>query len=130
MKIEADSFKKMYALKKGFVKPTNSKNWEDAVSQFPRFACETELKKFTSFDVSKGHPQPFVDFCKRAKSYGQSSRNDNEQGEIGCVVKNDDAAAFAITGQVSELNGHIIASTFSKFSGADLIFLSINQVCH
>ena len=44
-------------------------------------------------------------------------------------MKNGDAAAFAICAQVDELNGQIIASKFSKFNGADLILLAINEVC-
>ena len=129
IKKEADVLKKMYVLKKGFIKLTNCKNWEDALSQFPQFACETQLRKFISFDMSKDFPQPFIDFCKRAKSSEQRARSDDEQ-EIGCAVKSDGVVAFAITAKLSEINGHTISSTYSKFSGADLIFLSIKQVCH
>ena len=127
---------KMYVLKKGFIKLTNCKNWEDALSQFPQFACETQLRKFISFDMSKDFPQLFTDFpqlftdfCKCVKSSEQHARSDDEQ-EIGCAVKSDGVVAFAITAKLSEINGHTISSIYSKFSGADLIFLSIKQVYH
>ena len=129
MKNEASSLKKMYSLKNGFVKLTNSRNWEDAVIKFPRYACEAELRKFITFDIVKEFPQPFINFCKRAKCYEQSSSGNGEQEEVACAVKNGDAAAFVICTQVDELNGQIIASKFSKFNGADLILLSINEVC-
>lgn len=114
LKIQADALKKMNTLKKCFVKLTNSRNWEDALNRFPRFACETQLKKFVSLDFSREFPRPFEDFCKRAKSCEQSTRSNDEQ-EIGCAVKSGDVVAFAITAKVSELNGHTIISTFSKF---------------
>ena len=128
-KKEADILKKMYVLKKGFIKLTNCKNWEDALKPISQFACETQLRKFISFDMSKDFPQPFTDFCKCVKSSEQHARSDDEQ-EIGCAVKSDGVVAFAITAKLSEINGHTISSTYSKFNGADLIFLSIKQVCH
>lgn len=46
MKKEATALKQLAMLKKNFIKLTNAVDWEDAVSQFPLFACEVELKKF------------------------------------------------------------------------------------
>ena len=114
MKSEASSLKKMYSPKNGFVKLTNSRNLEDAVSKSPRYACEAELRKFIAFDIVKEFPQPFVNFCKRAKCYEQISSGNGEQEEIAHVVKNGDAAAFAICARVDELNGQIIASSLME----------------
>lgn len=126
IKIEADALKKMYALKKGFVKLTNSKDWEDSISRYPRFACESQLKKFIGLDISKSFPQPFLDFCKWAKS-SEDAMSSNEK-DIGCMVKLGDFVVFTINAKISDLNGHIISSTYSKFRGADIISLSIKQV--
>lgn len=122
MKKEADVLKKLAVLKKTFVKLTNSKNWEEASSQFPLFACESQLKKFIAIDVSKEIPQPFVCFCKRAKSSTQANSEDQAMVKYGEVV------AYTIKGTASELSGHTITCSYSNFHGADLIFLFIKQV--
>ena len=36
--------KQLAALRKTFVKLTNSATWEDSVAHFPLFACEAELE--------------------------------------------------------------------------------------
>jgi len=125
MKKEASVLKKMAVLKKAFVKLTNSKNWEDASSQFPLFACESQLKKFTAIDFSKELPQSFVSFCKRVKSSMQTgvAIDDNQ-----AMVKYGEAAAYAIKGTISELSSHSITCSYSGFHGADLILLSLTQV--
>jgi len=67
LKKEAIALKQLAMLKRNFIKLTNAVDWEDAISQFPLFACEVELKKIIALDFTKGTPQSFVDFCKRAK---------------------------------------------------------------
>lgn len=129
MKNEAENFKKMYTLKKAFVKLTNAKNWEDAFTHHPRYATESQLKKFITLDVSKGIPQPFVDFCKHAKSYASCDESaEVEMAAAGCVLNVGDVIAVAIHAEFSELTGHMISSMYKKFSGADLILLLIKEV--
>lgn len=119
--------KRMYLLKKSFMKLTNTRSWEDATSKFPQCACESQLKRFITLDMAKDIPKPFLDFCKRAKSLCDA--HDNNEQALGLVVKLGDVIAFAIQAKVSELTGQAITSAYAKFSGADLILLSIKQVC-
>lgn len=126
MKNEAENVKKMYLLKKTFVKLTNTRSWEDAIGKFPHCACEIQLKRFISLDISKDIPKPFLDFCKRAKSL--CNVNASEGQALEPVVKLGDVIAFAICANVAELTGQAITSVYSKFSGADLILLSIKEV--
>ena len=63
MKNEAENLKKMYLFKKTFVKLTNTRSWEDAIGKFPYCACEMQLNRFISLDISKDIPKPFLDFA-------------------------------------------------------------------
>jgi len=117
MKKEASVLKKM---EKTFVKLTNSKNREDASSQFPLFAWESQLKKFTAIDFSKELPQSFVSFCKRVSMQTGVAIDDNQ-----AMVKYSEAVAYAIKGTISEISGHSITC---GFHGADLILLLFTQV--
>ena len=130
MKSEAENLKRMYVLKKSFIKLTNTRSWEDATSKFPQCACESQLKRFLTLDMGKEIPKPFLDFCKRAKSLELCDANANDEQTLGPVVKLGDVIAFAIHAKVSELTGQAITSAYAKFSGADLILLSIKQVCN
>ena len=124
LKKEASNLKQIAALKKSFVKLTNSGSWEDAATKFPLHACEHELKKFIALDPSKGTPKCFVDFCKRAKS----------SSEVGCTVgdqtfiQSGNVQGYIIKNQPSELSGLTITKAFPSFQGGDLILLSIEPV--
>ena len=126
LKKEASVLKQLIALRKNFVKPTNSTNWEDCVAQFPLFACESELKKFIVLDFSKGIPKPFLDFCKRAKSTKDAgalnSSVDHTYVQYGRIV------GYVLKENPLELSGHVITSSFPGFQGADMIIVPINQV--
>ena len=129
MKNAAENFKKMYALKKAFVKLTNAKNWEDAIANHPRYASESQLKKFSTLDISKGIPQPFMDFCKHAKSNAsQSADSEGEMASVGCMLNLGDVVAFAIHAKFAKLTGHTLSSVYKKCIGADLILLLIKEV--
>ena len=118
MKSKASSLKKMYSLRMVI----NSRNWEDAVSKFPRYACEAELRKFITFDIVKEFPQPFVNFCKCAKCYEQISIGNGEQEEIACVVKNGDAAVFAICAhELMSLMAKSLLQNFPSFVGSEVV---------
>jgi len=119
--------KQLALLKKTFVKLTNVPDWANAVMQFPLFADEIELKKFIALDFTKGTPQSFVDFCKRAKSMAGRSDGlvdaaDKTFVQCGTVV------GYAIQKKPSELSGSVISDVFPNFRGADLIVASIKLV--
>ena len=126
LKKEANVMKQLAALRKNFVKLTNSTTWEDSVAQFPLFACESELKKFIALDFSKGVPKSFLDFCKRAKSAKDVGVLDSSVDNTYIQYRN--TVGFAIKENPLELSGSVITRTFPGFQGADMIVVSIKQV--
>ena len=130
LKKEATALKQLATLKKNFVKLTNVPEWKDAVSQFPLFACEVELKKFVALDFTKGTPQAFVDFCKRAKSSKDvvNSSSVDSSSVDQTFVQHGVVVGYAIKEKPLELSGNVIRSIYPGFEGADLIVLSIKSV--
>lgn len=126
LKKEAIALKQLAMLKKNFIKLTNAVDWEDAVSQFPVFACEVELKKFIALDFTKGTPQAFVDFCKRAKSSSDMAVNSSTIDQT--FVQHGAIVGYAIKEKPSELSGHVIRNVYPSFAGADIIVVSIKSV--
>ena len=124
LKKEADMLKKLEALKKTFCKLTNAKSWEDAQARFQSIASENELQKFLSLDFSKEVPPSFVNFCRRAKSAGA-----NEHSDVDHIVKYQGLVACILQQKLDELSGHAITSAYSDFHGADMIFLTVTEVC-
>ena len=126
LKKEAIALKQLAMLKKNFIKLTNAADWEDAVSQFPLFACEVELNKFIALDFTKGTPQSFVDFCKRAKSSKDtvvtSSTIDQTFVQHGGII------GYVIKEKPSELSGRVISNIYPGFQGAHMIVVSIKPV--
>ena len=126
---EAIALKQLATLKRNFVKLTNVTEWNDAVSQFPLFACESELKKFVALDFTKGTPQAFVDFCKRAKaSKDMVNSNSGDCSVDQTFVQHGLVVGYAIKEKPSELSGSVISIIYPGFEGADLIVLSIKLV--
>lgn len=125
MRKEAETLKRLEVLQKAFVKFTNSKSWEDAQTHFQPFASDCELKKFTTLDVAKEIPQSFINFCRKAKvsrEIGQSNSEDY-------IFKYGQLVACTLQATASEISGQMITSTFQNFHGADMILLSIPEVC-
>ena len=127
LKKEATAMKQLALLKKTFTKLTNVPDWTNAVTQFPLFADEVELKKFIALDFTKGTPQSFVDFCKRAKSMAGIS-DDSVNAADQTFVQCGTVVGYAIKQQPSELSGSIISNVYPNFRGADLIVASIQLV--
>ena len=73
LKVEAMNIKQMAALKTTFLRLTNTATWEEAEKIYPEIACDSQIKKFLRFDLSKSIPQLFIDFCNRAKASKESS---------------------------------------------------------
>lgn len=133
LKKEAIALRQLAILKKNFIKLTNAVDWIDAVSQFPVFACEVELKKFIALDFTKGIPQAFVDFCKRAKSSTDMPVNSTCGSTIDqTFVQHGGVVGYAFKENPSELTGCTIRNIYPSFGGADLIVVSIKSVsiCH
>ena len=128
LKKEATALKQLALLKKTFVKLTNVADWNDAVKQFPLFADEPELKKFVALDFTKGTPQSFVDFCKRAKSSEDMVALCDGYAADQTFVQCGRVVGYAIKEKPSELSGSVISSVYPGFQGAELILTSIEQV--
>ena len=77
-------------LKTTFVKVTNSKSWEDAQKEFPKFANEDRLHQFTSLTWTNDVPQLFTTYCQEAvdsKKDSPSSPNVHYlKHENGCTT--------------------------------------------
>lgn len=124
MKKQAEMLKKLDTLKKHFVKLTNSRSWEDAKDRLQPFASETELKKFTTLQVTKEVLQSFVNFCKRAKvskETGLSSTQDR-------ITKYGELIAVTLQSNLSDISGQVIKAAYPNFNGADMILMSVPEV--
>ena len=128
LKKEANSLKQLAALKKNFVKLTNSNNWEDAVARYPQFACESEMKKFIALDLSKGIPKSFLDFCKRAKSTADTGVTSSDSSVDHTFVQYGNIVGYALKHNPLELSGLVITNMFPAFQGADMIVVPIKLV--
>lgn len=86
------------------------------------------MRLFITLDFSRGIPQSFVDFCKRAKSsqdmvdVGNSCAGDLTFVQCGRVV------GYAINQKPSGLSGSLISNVYPNFRGAELIVTSIKPV--
>ena len=125
MKKQAEMLKKLEMLKKAFVKLTNSRNWEDAKDRFQPFASESKLKKFATLETTKEVPQSFVNFCRRVKTSretGLSSIQDQ-------ITKHGELVAVTFQSNLSTISGQVIKAVYPDFSGADMILMSVPEVC-
>ena len=113
----------MAALKTAFLRLTNTETWEEAEEKYPVIACESQLKKFLKFDLSKSLPQPFIDFCTRAKLSEESSVAENSY-----VVKYSESVAYIVDSRVNEVSGQGIKSVYKDFNGAHLTITLFNKV--
>ena len=113
-------------MKKSFVKLTTAKSWEDAEDRFQPFASELELKKFTTLEIGKEIPQSFINFCRRALASKETSSSSSIEDQI---TKHGELVAVTIQGSLNSINGETIKASFANFQGADLILMSVPEVC-
>ena len=122
MKVEATELKQMQALKKAFTRLTNTDSWEEAVTNFPAFATEEQLRKFLSIDVKKKYHKILWIFVPRAKHSGTSTSVNEPDG--GIAYKS--CTAYVVESKVTGVNGQMLKSTAPSFSGATLSILRID----
>ena len=127
LKKEAITLKQLALLKKTFVKLTNVADWNNAATQFPLFADEVELKKFIALDLTKGTPQSFVDFCKRANSSNSKDKAGVSDGYAAnrTFVQRGVVVGYAIKEKPSELSGSVISNVYLSFQGASIRMVSV-----
>ena len=114
-------------LKRKFVQLTVAGDWDNAVLQFPLFACESKLKKFIALDFLKGFPKSFVDFCKRAKAFKDAvATSCNSVNRT--FIQHGEIVSFAIKENPCEMTGNLVTSVYTNFQGADMVVLSVKQV--
>ena len=125
LKIEAADLKQVRALKTAFLRLTNTETWEEACEKFPQFASKGQLQKFIRMDLNKSIPQPFADFCTRAK---------HSESESDCTspnnfyVKFHHSIACVVDSKTTELSGQTITNNFTAFKGANITVTSLIEV--
>ncbi len=127
LKLEAADIKQMRALKTAFLRLTNTGTWEEASEKYPAFASEQHLRKFMRMDLNKCIPQPFADFCTRAKL--SESDPDSECTSSNLCVKCHTSVACVIDAKSTELSGQTITKRFASFKGAKITLISLDAVC-
>ena len=125
MKKQAEILKKLDTLKKAFVKLTNARSWEDAKDQFQPFASEAELKKFTTLQIAKEVPQSFINFSKRAKTSKETGLSNTQDR----ITKYGELVAVTLQSNLSNISGQAIKAAYLNFNGADMILMSVPEVC-
>lgn len=66
MKDEAIKFRSLENVRNAFVRCSNSKTWEEAVTSFPAFTSEDRLEKFMNLDFKQNIPDAFRAYCQSA----------------------------------------------------------------
>lgn len=114
----------MRALKTAFLRLTNTETWEEAMEEYPSFATEEHLRKFIRIDLHKSIPQPFADFCTRAKL----SENEISTMSNNLLFKFKGSTACIVDAKTTELSGQTIMKNLSSFNGAQIVLTSFDEV--
>ena len=86
----------------------------------------TLTQQSTTMDLNKSIPQPFADFCTRAKL----SQTESESTSADTYyIKYHQSVACIIDAQTTELSGQIIIKSFTAFKGAHITVTSLQEVC-
>ncbi len=122
MKEACSKHRSLSILKTSFVRCTNVRNWEDAVSRFSLFAVESRLSQFQHLSFNKGIPQVFRDYCQAALS----SRNAQA---VDCyTVTCNEIKGYVIQADTTVLTAERIKEAVSTYQGANIIVAHIPKV--
>ena len=66
LKEEATNFRALEAVRRAFIRCTNTQSWDDAVNKFPAFTSEDRLVQFMQLDFRHSIPEVFQTFCQHA----------------------------------------------------------------
>jgi len=133
MKEAAAKMKQMEMLKSTFINLVNITSWEDAEAQLPLFANADALLQFSNLNFGTGAPQPFIDFCTRAKEFLSSPGEVTSSDEMSAddlIIKHSetDCHVSVMALPFSELYSSRIVAVDSGFIGASLVVISIEKV--
>ena len=127
MKEAASHFRSMEQIKQAFVRCTNSRNWENAVSTYPSFTSEERLVKFIVFDLKKEIPEVFRTYCQTAiDSTSDNAPRDEKQAST--TFKVGDVTVHLVQGEFTKLSAQDIKQAHPSYSGAHLILTHIQNV--
>ena len=127
MKEAAAHYRSMEQIKRGFIRCTNSRNWEAAVSVYPSFASEERLDKFIVFDLKKGIPDVFRTYCQTAIDSISDNGPQNER-RASMTFKVGEVAVHLVEGDLTKLSAQDIKKVHPPYSGAHLILTQIQNV--
>ncbi len=122
MKTEAIHFRSLEAVKRAFLRCTNSISWRDACSKFPTFTEERRFNQFTTLDLRHGIPEAFKTYCQSALNYQAPSH--------GMVKTVKDARVAILIGSFESLSAQDVKDVDPSYSGAQLIFTDLPEVSH
>ena len=77
-------------------------------------------------DLNKSIPQPFADFCTRAKL--SQTESESVSPSTSCV-KYHQSVACVIDAKTTELSGQTIAKSVTTFKGANITLATLQEVC-
>ncbi len=83
MKDKAASFRALEAVKRAFVRCTNSQTWVDAVERFPTFTTEVRLAQFSRLGFSTQHSRRVQVILPECYKHTKSSARHYEAGRRG-----------------------------------------------
>ena len=122
MKEACARYRSLTILKKSFVRCTNTRNWEHAVSRFRMHADEARLSQFQHLNFNKGIPQVFRDYCQAALS--SRSRQD-----VDCyTVTYNETKGYVLQADTTVLTAERLKEAVSVYQGANIIIAHIPQV--
>ena len=110
LKEEATNFHAFEAVKRAFIRCTNTQSWDDANNKFPSFTSEDRLKQFVKMDFR--HSIPDV-----SKIYCQSALN-SQMPTGGTVHLVDGIRVALVRGTLPSTSAQEIKEVDSNYTGA------------
>ena len=70
-------------------------------------------------------PQSFINFCKRAKTSKETGLSNTQDR----ITKYGELVAVTVQSNLSNISGQAIKAAYPNFNGADMILMSVPEVC-
>ena len=110
-------------LKTTFVKITNSKSWDDAQNNFPKFANEDRLHQFTSLTWTNDVPQLFTTYCQGAVD---SKKDSPSSPNVHCLEHENGCRTTLIRCDWKAVTQTMVTASCPGFQGGNLLIAKIS----
>ena len=120
LKTEASIFRALEAIKRAFIRCTNSQSWGDATERFPAFTQEGRLKQFIQLNFHHNIPDVFQTYCQSAVYSGIPTG--------GTVHRVNSVRVALVKGTLTSTSAQEIKEVDPAYTGAQSILASVPKV--